>query len=361
MKKMSNRLVSKLIGGVLATSLATAGLIGLMSRNLVYNHDPNKATGKTDMSTQELVSAIKNGVYCEYSLGENSFFSKEVKSKCSAYEPRLESIKRKLGLENGDIKPYLMSKGILHANYPSDGPKGEIESLYIGKILDKIRRNGANIYLTKLADKDFKGVDTYDGWKFKRGFIGTFRDFDKKSAINIEIGSIEKEARQTAKDWDQYVKSDKAFRDGSSKCNPDKEFIFNALYKIPQNKIQIAYINQSVNGIISHEMSHISDKKSEREYSVVKKNISRAIDDELKAYLTELQTTPIALVDLYQISSSTENYGSDSEIYREVAKRIIFGLSDEQKDLSDAKQFVCSLSKNEISKRSKKLYNRMFQ
>lgn len=346
MKKMLNGFVSKLIGGVLATSLATAGLVGLSSRNPAYNYNPDKTTAKTDISTQELVSAIRDSVYCRYSLQDDS-----LSNKCSEQISKLAAIKKKLGIRDGDIKTYLKSKGILHANYPSSDSKRPLESCYIAMIVDKFNKNGTTFYLTKLNEMNFQGVDTYEGWHLKRGFIGGFRDLDKRNAINIELDPIENDAEKVDNNWEDYVVNNEYLNSGDNRWDPVKQSIFNTLKDIPASIRKKEYLNQAIYGSIFHELKHLKDKDNGSNSKYNK------IDRETRAYLEELQHTSLELNTLERILAIKNPNNSDKE-YMLAAEKIMKGFLD-YRDIKSKKDFY-KLSNEQIKIRAKVLYNQFY-
>jgi len=170
---MLNRLISKLIGGALAASLATAGIIsGYQHKKKADYNQLFEATKDYAMATDEFRLNPKSSV-------------KELAKQFA--EVKLAKLMKKRNIENLSIE-HRWHK-VLYFSYTEQG----IKHFYAGKIGKVSQIGNTTVYITEQKNEDFNGfsIPSING---KGQEIISMRYGDRGGAINIDLYSLRRHA-----------------------------------------------------------------------------------------------------------------------------------------------------------------------
>ncbi|MDO8804889.1 MAG: hypothetical protein Q7R35_10685 [Elusimicrobiota bacterium] len=224
------------------------------------------------------------------------------------------------------------------------------------ELIEKKRIDGFEVEIVKTKSENLvlRALD----WLLvenKNGLVSSTHTgcFNGKVKITIDLSLLAEAAERTAKDWESYRKNALLPADDPS-WNLKKQVIYDILKR--SNDLEKDYFTKKLKYEIDHELCHARDSTSDIFYTRGNK--------ELRAFLSSLMDSPLALADLDDI----ERRSSEKSILAAVLKISGYTFASEKafkgflgyKD-AGTKYQLSRLSANEISKRAKEIYDKEYK
>jgi len=319
---------------LLGASLALAGAFG--GAGLIHHQQKKQA------EFESFFSALREKVYAGYQYHASP--SEKNKRDYLTKVLRYSDIYKKQKIKG--IESHLLNNKVFCLHHRSDVLGKPKDSWYAGKIVEKRKVKGIDVYLTETESEDFTGIKTLEYFVDKNEFVKRIKYANGRNIIVIDLSPIKANGKKVQDEWKEYKLNNRYFKSNDPRWSPEKQAVYNVLKGIPYSKIAEEYVKKSVGGSIIHEHFHANDLKKDG-----------LIEREVRAYLFQLTHSPLVL-DRLEALVAIKNPKKIDALYQSSAKRIFEGLMNfpDMKTKCD----LYRLSKEEISKRAKKLFDNWY-